>query len=507
MNILNKEILIITFLLIFVLSNCSDPPEKQLSVESKYQVYCGTCHLAPDPANIPKAIWKDRVLPEMAARLGYRYNEYNPFAKNSMEENLYIRMSKTYPEEATIDSVTWQQIHDYVIAHAPDSIPNDILRSERNSVLTQFKPIPISLDKIEIARVTSVQFDSGSNQFLIGDAYGAGYKWPTSSDSRLQFNSPLISYRRKGDDLYFTEIGHMHPSEIPSGVLYRKRSELTDTLASKLHRPVYTEIVDLNSDGQNEILICEFGNLTGELSMLVQSGSLFEKRSLLPVPGTIKLEIEDMDKDGRKDIVVLASQGNEGIYILYQRDDLQFIPDQVIRMGPEYGSSWFELIDYNGDDFPDIVLANGDNADYSIFLKPYHGVRVFINDGKNNFEQKWFYPIYGATRVLAEDYDLDGDLDFAVMASFPDFGNSPDESFVLLENQDPERYLFRSYTLQQPASGRWLVMDKGDVDQDGDADLMLGSFILPPGKDYGALLEQWREQKVDVLFLENRVHR
>lgn len=500
---MKKEIIVIglTFL---IFSMCSELPNQELSTEQKYQTYCGSCHLTPDPKNITKSIWEEKVLPEMASRLGYKYNKYNPFARNSMEENLFIRMSNTYPNKSVIDTASWNQIHDYIISLAPDSIPSDVSRSSRNSELIQFQPRNVSLDNYSIARITNIQFKNESNQFIIGDAYGVGHWWPESKkDSVWSFNSPLISHHKRDNDLFFTEIGFMNPSERPLGLIYRKRRGITDTLVRELHRPVHTEIVDLNNDGTDEIVICEFGNLTGELSMLVQSGTDFEKHTLLPVPGTIKVEIRDMDQDGKKDIVVLVSQGNEGIYILYQKGDLQFSPSQVIQLGPEYGLSWFETLDYDADGNMDIVLVNGDNADYSVFSKPYHGVRLYLNDGSNSFEEKWFYPIYGATRILAEDYDLDGDFDFAVMSFFPDFVTAPDENFVYLENQNSNEYAFRSFTMAGLAAGRWLVMDKGDVDKDGDIDLLLGSFILSPGKDQKILLDKWRSENVDLLFMEN----
>ena len=70
----------------------------------------------------------------------------------------------------------------------------------------------------------------------------------------------------------------------------------------------------------------------------------------------------------------------------------------MLRFSPVYGTSWFEMIDYDGDGDDDIVTVNGDNADESYVLKPYHGLRIYLNDGNNHFEEKYFYPFYGATR-------------------------------------------------------------------------------------------------------------
>ena len=310
-------------------------------------------------------------------------------------------------------------------------------------------------------------------------------------------------HEQKETNLFLMEIGFLNPSDKARGTFYRIKSDKTDTLARQLHRPVSSKVVDLNEDGKDEILICEFGNNSGQLSMLENIDSGIVKHSLLPLPGTIKVEITDLDEDGQKDIVVLASQGKEGVYVLYQRDDLQFQVEALIELGPEYGSSWFELVDYDSDGDLDIVLANGDNADYSIFPKPYHGLRLFLNNGKNEFTEKWFYPIYGATRVMAHDYDLDGDLDFAVLAFFPDFGHTPEEGFVYFENQSTEQFLFQTYTSPMATSGRWLVMDCGDYDRDGDIDILMGSNLLPIGKDNAPLMKQWKEKRLNLLLLEN----
>lgn len=502
---MHKLFYLLPCLLILTLSQCNVSLEKSTDPVALHQTHCGNCHLLPDPANIPKEIWKKEVLPEMAARLGHQYTGHNPTSKGSMEENLYIRLSQVYPTQPLVDSSEWWQIHDYIIAQAPVSIPADSLRSNRNTALLRFKPRSISLNENKLIGITNIQYESTRHEFMISDAYGQLYNWPGSADPIPQFLSPLISYQQTKQALFLTEIGYMNPSEKPLGTIYRRQDNSVDTLASELHRPVFTAVEDLNGDGREEVLICEFGNLRGKLSMLVETApAQFEKRTLLPLPGTIKLEIADMNQDGKKDIIVLASQGKEGIYILYQEEDLQFSLQQVIQMGAEYGTSWFELIDYNGDEHLDLVLVNGDNADYSDFLKPYHGLRLFLNDGKNEFAEKWFYPIYGATRVLCEDYDLDGDLDFAVMAFFPDFDHSQEEGFVWLENKNAAQYTFESHTLAKAKSGRWMVMADGDFDQDGDIDLMLGSYRLPMNqKKYKSVIEHWRAEKTDLLLLEN----
>jgi hypothetical protein len=109
----------------------------------------------------------------------------------------------------------------------------------------------------------------------------------------------------------------------------------------------------------------------------------------------------------------------------------------------------------------------------------------------------------GAYDTRTADFDGDGDLDIAAIAYFPDFLQRPIEGFVYLENRGGLQ--FQPHTLAEADAGRWITMDAGDVDGDGDTDLALGSFTagpttipIPP-----ALRESWKTNGAAVLLLEN----
>lgn len=452
----------------------------KLEPEELYLKHCQACHLLPQIDHIEKKIWEGTVLPEMGARVGIYAEGFNPY-RYTMEENYQIRLSGVYPDLPTIDSTEWQRISDYILSQAPDSIPLQLPEKIPNQKLNQFKP---SMETIGTG-ITLLKFEPESHQLFIGDANGKLYEPKTTSASAtFQFSSPVISTVKGKDAVFITEVGILNPSEISRGVIYRINNGKKEKVFDQLHRPVFTLMDDLDENGTEEIIVCEFGNHTGQLSLLVRDGEKYQKKTLLALPGSIRVEIADMNSDGKKDIVALFAQAREGIYIFYQKNDLDFEVVPSIQFGPEYGSSWFELLDYNNDGYQDIVLANGDNADYSIFLKPYHGIRLFINNGKNEFTEDWFYPIYGATRVLADDFDLDGDTDFAVLSFFPDLENGQEESFVYLENKVATDYDFEPFVTQTVLGQKWLVMEKGDFDNDGDVDLVLGSlFSVAPNSD------------------------
>jgi hypothetical protein len=150
-----------------------------------------------------------------------------------------------------------------------------------------------------------------------------------------------------------------------------------------------------------------------------------------------------------------------------------------------------------------LLAANGDNGDFALPLKNYHGIRLYLNDGKNHFTETFFYPMHGVYKALARDFDGDGDLDIAAIAFYPDFEQPRPESFVYLENKGAMK--FDAFTCDESNAGRWLVMDAGDLDGDGDVDLVLGSFVRGPTTlpVPQALRDKWRAEGAAALWLEN----
>jgi hypothetical protein len=108
----------------------------------------------------------------------------------------------------------------------------------------------------------------------------------------------------------------------------------------------------------------------------------------------------------------------------------------------------------------------------------------------------------GAFKAVAGDFDLDGDLDIAAISFFPDYEKSPEESFVLLENSGNMR--FKASTFRECISGRWLALDAGDLDSDGDVDIVLGSYIHGPSDVPDGLMLNWEKAGPSVLILRNK---
>jgi hypothetical protein len=249
-------------------------------------------------------------------------------------------------------------------------------------------------------------------------------------------------------------------------------------LIDSLLRPVFVQQYDFAKDGSTEFVICEFGNNRGRLALYRLRGAGYQRQILDASPGAIRFEIRDLTGDGAPDIVALFAQGDERI-VLFENDGKgNFTGQQRIlaRFPPVYGSMYFSMHDFNGDGYPDIVYVNGDNFDFSRVLKPYHGVRILENDGKNNFRERYFFPVYGAARAEVADFDRDGDLDILVTSNFADFANHPERGIVYLENIGG--YHFRPYAFSIASNSQWNLTATADLDHDGWPAVIIGSMNL-----------------------------
>ncbi len=473
--------------------------------EKLARAYCISCHVFPEPALLDKKTWTTGVLPKMA-ELMYVEHYYDP---NNASRTLGDMPASRVQPDQLFPSEKWEKIVKYYTTAAPEKLP------ERTDTLS---PIQIGMKNFSAYSfygrfsnpvTTLVYFDTVAKKIFFGDG-NAGKVFVTNPSFNI---TDSFSTDAGATDIHpgkvtsVVAIGSITPTDEPRGKLeIVKNGEDPVTIIGNLRRPVQATYADLNNDGRQDIIISEFGFRQGGLSWFENTGNgNYTKHILRALPGAIRTEVYDFNKDGKPDIAVLMAQGDEGVFIYYNEGNGKFREDRVIRFPPVYGSNYFQLFDFNGDGFMDIITTNGDNADYSIILKPYHGIRIFYNNGSNQFEQKYFLPVYGVQKAIPADFDNDGDIDIVSIAFYPDYEKRPEESFIYWENSGDNTY--KKYTFSGFAEGRWLTMDVGDMDGDGDKDIIIGNAFIPVGHVPESYIEAWRSRPVSITVLENTINK
>lgn len=479
------------------LSACESPEQKD---ERLARRYCGSCHVFPEPALLDKKTWQHHILPQMAFRMGFR--DMSQVLRMSEADRAIILAS--VPSEKMVSTEEFDMIRRFYLTHAPDSLlPTTPLPA---TPLTLFDVSAIRLPGNEFPNTTLVHIDTTYHQIFVGTRSSKLYRFDTVfalEDSTVLPSTPAHIIPDAAGGGLITCMGIMDPNEQSRGAIIQLGASRLAALPyiDSLQRPVYLEKVDLNGDSAADYIVCEFGNYTGMLSAFEQEpGGRLRKHVLLPFPGARKVIVRDVDNNGLPDILCLMAQGDERIVLLSNHGGFKFRLTTVLRFPPVYGSSYFDVVDFNHDGKFDIICTHGDNLDYSMILKPYHGIRLYQNDGRNQFSETTFLPMDGAYQTSVHDFDGDGDLDIAAIAFFPDFKNTPQKGFLYFENVKGQ---FKAKEIPEAASGRWITMDAADVDQDGDTDIVLGAMGFNSGVP-DSQFSAWTHNPVSLLYLHNK---
>lgn len=495
-GLLKRNVIIIISLLIVLLSilffpihrdkkqnNSLDEPSSNSFAQGKALTlkHCQSCHMLPDPGLLDKDTWK-KLLPEMGVSLGIQ----SPEVKVPEEDRSF------YPAHPAMDAAQWQSILDYYHELAPASLP----LQNKPAAPQQGSPFFAALLPPEIlfksnTQVTCVRIDNSvkpgrlfvydavSHQLLLFNRYGLV--------NSIYTDDAIIDIHFYNNEIFACSIGKsltIGTSTNKFGKVFRivvsksGKLQIKPTLFESLARPVQVVPTDMNGDGRTDFLLCEFGSLHGSLSWMENKGAgRYQQHIIRNLPGSVNVYVKQNKQTKQKDLWALFAQGEEGIFHFTNKGNGTFDVNQVLRFPPTYGSTSFEMVDINKDGFEDIIYTCGDNGDITGILKPYHGVYVFTNDGKNNFEQKFFYPMHGCYRVMARDFSNTGNIDLAAIAYFTD-PHRP-ETFVYLKNEGnlhftpygpPKEINFESV----------LTMDAGDFNGDGKQDVIIGNALSDP---------------------------
>jgi hypothetical protein len=493
-------------LLVCAIAGCAGPEDSGLSGEELAAKYCTSCHLEPVPGQLPRESWPF-VLKWMGNYLGFK----------DTSGALYSLVNRDImPDGKLISSGDFSKIKDHFLSKSISE--KEVFASARVQYepLTLFKTAYPIRDVARSEFVSLVRFDPYSGYTFVG--------FGTEDNKRLEMYN--AQFRKVADLKMKSEPIHLMPFvggfrlsligdfffDKGEGEVYEARpggGGRMDTrqLVKGYNRLTQSLAGDFNGDGRNDLLLVGFGQgHIGRTSIVhrLANGSYGDEKILFSASGSLCAEVRDFDGNGRTDVMLLVAQEHQELLLFLNQGEGRFERKLLHKQYAGFGYNHFSLADFNGDGRIDIVTSNGNNMEIpDAPLKAQHGVRVLMNQGDLTWKEEYFFPLHGAIKSTAHDFDRDGDIDIAAIAFYPDWDREFPETFVYLRNEGFLR--FTPFTLSGEHWGRWLVMDSADVDGDGHRDLILGAAYIDQGiaPRHADRYKELARQGQSLLFLYN----
>jgi hypothetical protein len=364
-------------------------------------------------------------------------------------------------------------------------------------------------DRPQIAHVTIADLDEdGLPDVVACDVLRNRVVWIRQSPRGTFTESPLgdsiaapahaevVDIDRDGDlDIVVASLGVLFPSNAKIGaviVLENQGGRFSNRVVVRdIARVSDARAGDLDGDGDLDLAVAQFGYDQGETRWMTNEGAWnFKSTTLQNLSGPINVEIVDLDRDGDLDIVSLVSQEWEEVYAFVNDGRGHFEPRLIWgSTNDDFGSSWLTAVDFDKDDDVDLVYSNGDAFDYApAGSRPWHGVQWLENRGGLAFVMHRMADFSGASSPQAVDLDGDGDLDVVVVSAYNAWDDSKSQSLMWLENDGRMRFTAHD-AANRPT--HLVTLATGDLSGDGRPDLVTGGLHVSRPYDRLSRITLW----------------